>query len=142
MKREVLVLPEAEEELAAAAQWYEERRPGLGVQLVATVDAAVGRVVEAPLACPIWLEGFPYRKLVMQRFPYIVFFRLVGDDVEIVAFAFGMSKPRSPLVARKKAHGEVRAGELEPRPSQSSARHARFEPATFGSGDRRSIQLS
>jgi plasmid stabilization system protein ParE len=93
MKREVRVLPEAEEELAAAAEWYEERRPGLGIQFVATVDAAVDRVVEAPLVCPIWLEGFPYRKLVMQRFPYIVLFRIVGGDVEIVAFAHAKRAP-------------------------------------------------
>jgi len=93
MKREVRVLPEAEEELAAAAQWYEERRPGLGVQFVATVDAFVDRVAEAPLACPTWLKGFPYRKVVMQRFPYIVFFRLVGDDVEIVPFAHAKRAP-------------------------------------------------
>ena len=69
MKREVRVLPEAEEELAAAAQWYEERRPGLGVQFVATVDAAVESVAQAPLACPIWLEGYPYRKLVDAALP-------------------------------------------------------------------------
>lgn len=93
MKRKVRVLPEAEEELTAAAEWYEERRPGLGIQFVATVDAAVDRVAQAPLAYALWVEGFPYRKLVMQRFPYIVFFRIVGDDVEIVAFAHAKRAP-------------------------------------------------
>jgi hypothetical protein len=34
----------AEEELAAAAAWYEERRAGLGVELVAEIDA-IARVV-------------------------------------------------------------------------------------------------
>ena len=34
------VLPGAEEELAAAAEWYEDKRPGLGADFVAAVDAA------------------------------------------------------------------------------------------------------
>jgi len=34
------VLPEAEEELAEAARWYETKRVGLGVELVAIVDGA------------------------------------------------------------------------------------------------------
>ncbi len=48
------VLPEAEEELAEAAEWYEERRPGLGVALIARVDRAFDEILEAPNACMLW----------------------------------------------------------------------------------------
>ena len=41
---------DAEEELTAAAEWYESRRAGLGVELVAVIDAALEAIVAAPLA--------------------------------------------------------------------------------------------
>jgi plasmid stabilization system protein ParE len=93
MNRGVRILPEAEEELAAAAQWYEERREGLGIQFITAMDASVAWLAQAPDSCPIWLAGYPYRKLVMQRFPYVVFFRLVDDVIEIVAFAHAKRAP-------------------------------------------------
>ncbi|MBW2525943.1 MAG: hypothetical protein JRI23_17300 [Deltaproteobacteria bacterium] len=46
--RQFRILPEAEEELTEAAQWYEAKRPGLGVELVMLVDRAVEEIREAP----------------------------------------------------------------------------------------------
>ncbi|AKV00134.1 hypothetical protein AKJ09_06797 [Labilithrix luteola] len=48
------VAPEAEEELAAAAEWYEARRAGLGVELVASIDGAFEEILAAPLSCATW----------------------------------------------------------------------------------------
>ena len=45
MTRILRVRPEAETELAAAAEWYESRKPGLGVELVASVDQALEGLV-------------------------------------------------------------------------------------------------
>ena len=53
--------PDAEEELAEAAEWYEARRAGLGVELVAVVDGALEAIVVAPLAHPLWMPSRPYR---------------------------------------------------------------------------------
>ena len=36
--------PAAEEEARHAAQWYEERRRGLGLEFVAAVDAGLQRI--------------------------------------------------------------------------------------------------
>jgi hypothetical protein len=44
------VAPEAEDELAAAAEWYEGRRAGLGVELVASIDGAFEEILAAPLS--------------------------------------------------------------------------------------------
>jgi len=87
------VLPEAEEELAAAAEWYEGKRAGLGVELVAVVDGAFDEILEAPLAHPSWRTDRPYRWKVLTRFPYVVFFRLDGDAVEIMAVAHARRRP-------------------------------------------------
>lgn len=95
------ILPEAEEELLAAAQWYEDRRPGLGAELVATVDAALDQIREGPLSCPLWRSAYPFRKLVVRRFPYVVFYTVSADEVEVVAFAHGKRKPGYWLERRR-----------------------------------------
>jgi plasmid stabilization system protein ParE len=87
------VLPEAEEELAQAARWYEERRPGLGIELVVTVDLALQQIREAPDAYPLWQADRPYRKLVMRRFPYVVMFTVHDDVVEVLAIAHAKRRP-------------------------------------------------
>ncbi|MBK9036588.1 MAG: hypothetical protein IPL61_35950 [Myxococcales bacterium] len=42
------VRPEAEDELLAAAQWYEARKLGLGAELVAAIDEVFERIGESP----------------------------------------------------------------------------------------------
>jgi|GEM_PF-2605751 hypothetical protein len=61
VRRMLSILPEAEAELLAAAQWYEERRAGLGVELIATADVALHEILEKPSASSIWRDGHPYR---------------------------------------------------------------------------------
>lgn len=87
------VLPEVEEELAQAAEWYEAKRTGLGVELVAIVDRAFDEIQEAPLAYPLWHSDRPYRRKVLTRFPYVVFFRVEADEVEVIAVAHAKRRP-------------------------------------------------
>ena len=42
--------PAAKEETQEAAQWYEDRRGGLGLELLAAVDAGVQRIRNDPFA--------------------------------------------------------------------------------------------
>jgi hypothetical protein len=62
------VLPEAEEELAEAAAWYEARRAGLGVELIAVVDRAFEEIADAPIACGLWRDDRPYRQKILTAF--------------------------------------------------------------------------
>ena len=87
------VVPEAEEELAQAAEWYEARRSGLGVDLVVEVDRAFEAIAAAPLSCPLWRDEHPYRRSVLSRFPFVVFYRFEGADVVVLAVAHTRRKP-------------------------------------------------
>ncbi len=93
MKRRLRVLPDAEAELVSAAMWYEDKRPGLGVEFVAVVDQALQSVVEHPEACPVWRPDRPYRKHPLKRFPYVLFFRVDAATIEIVAVAHAKRRP-------------------------------------------------
>ncbi len=84
---------EAEEELAAAAEWYEARRMGLGVDFVASIDVAVEELLAAPLSYPAWWPDRPYRKKVVRRFPYVIFFTFHDDTVFVVAIAHARRGP-------------------------------------------------
>jgi len=87
------LLPEAEEELLAAARWYEDRRPGLGVDFVATIDRTLGLILDAPVSFPLWREGSPIRKCLVQRFPFFVLFVVDPDEVVVVAVAHARRRP-------------------------------------------------
>jgi plasmid stabilization system protein ParE len=89
----LLILPEAEEELAEAAVWYEARRAGLGVELIAVVDRAFEEIADAPLVCGLWLDDRPYRRKVVRRFPYVIFFRVEADTVVVMAVAHSKRRP-------------------------------------------------
>jgi len=93
MKRTLRVLPDAEAELRSAAMWYEEKRPGLGVEFVAIVDQALRSILQNPEGWPVWRPNRPYRKRPLRRFPYIVFFRLDSATAEIVAIAHAKRRP-------------------------------------------------
>ncbi len=77
----------------AAAEWYEERRAGLGAELVAVIDRALERIHDNPEVFPVWKTGYPYHQLLIRRFPYVVFFTFSEDDVEVAAFAHAKRRP-------------------------------------------------
>ncbi len=82
-----ILLPAAERELWEAMDWYEARRPGLGLEFLATVDAALRSIGEAPEQVAAWSENARFRRLVLRRFPYVVFFHMRAQGPEIVAIA-------------------------------------------------------
>jgi len=87
------VLPEAEEELAEAAEWYEAKRQGLGVELVLHVQHAFDEILQAPETSPLWQAARPYRKLAMRRFPYVIMFTVDDETVEVLAVAHTKRRP-------------------------------------------------
>lgn len=92
-RRLLRVRPEAEVEIEFAAEWYESKRPGLGAEFMASLDAAFEAVLETPTASPRWRSNYPFRKYLLRRFPHVVFFKIEEDAVEIVAVAHAKRRP-------------------------------------------------
>jgi toxin ParE1/3/4 len=93
MSSELVVLPEAEEELHQATLWYEARNRGLGVEFMGVVEAALERVAENPEAFAQWRMDPRYRRHVIRRFPYSIFYEIRPDHIEIVAVAHAKREP-------------------------------------------------
>lgn len=88
----VVVHPEADAEIEEAAAWYEARRPGLGLEFLAAVDRVVVEVGEHPVRYAEWTP--PWRRVVLRRFPYLVFYEFEGRErVVVYAVAHAKRKP-------------------------------------------------
>lgn len=83
--------PAAREELREARLWYEERSPLSAVAFAQEVGAAVSRIAEAPMRYPVTEHGT--RRVVLQRFPYNVFYRVGAEEVIVVAVAHQKRRP-------------------------------------------------
>jgi toxin ParE1/3/4 len=83
----------AERELIAAAAWYDRQQAGLGREFLEEIGQAFQRIRESPIAYPQWQPDGPYRKFVVQRFPYLVFYVVNGSDKSVVAVAHGRRRP-------------------------------------------------
>ena len=79
----------AEADVAEAAQWYNQRQPGLGEKFIREVDRAIARVLENPFAFPVILRRHEVRRVLTKRFPYRIFFSLKGEVVVVHAVLHG-----------------------------------------------------
>jgi plasmid stabilization system protein ParE len=92
MKPAVLA-PAAQDELTAAAEWYEGRAVGLGTDFVNCVHDVLVRLSESPAAFPTWDRDPRFKRFVVPSFPYVIFYRELSDQVQIVAIAHGAREP-------------------------------------------------
>ena len=83
--------PEARAELIAARSWYYERSPLSSVAFSHAVDHAISRIRESPNSFP--MADYGTRKLVLQRFPFNVFYRISEAEIVVVAVAHQKRRP-------------------------------------------------
>ncbi len=73
--------------------WYEAREDGLGREFVLQLDEALRQIATHPNASPIWRSDRPYRKQLVGRFPYVIFFEASEEGVTVVAVAHQKRQP-------------------------------------------------
>jgi len=79
----VRFLPAARQDAIDTRSWYEDRQSGLGILFSESLAAAVGRLQAAPLSYPQVMG--PVRRVILQRFPYAVYFRVQPDEILVLA---------------------------------------------------------
>ena len=79
----VVLRPEAQCDLDNAFDWYEQQRPGLGVELVARVEEAFREIAKAPERRERVLGGV--RRVPVRRFPYSVYYTVEADRISVVS---------------------------------------------------------
>ncbi|HEV8714891.1 MAG TPA: type II toxin-antitoxin system RelE/ParE family toxin [Candidatus Binatia bacterium] len=92
MVKQLRILPEAEQDAADAYDWYEERQPGLGEEFLRCVDVCVQSIRRNPEMYGIVHET--YRRALVRRFPYAIFYEHADDTVTIYAIFHCSQDPR------------------------------------------------
>lgn len=87
----IRLLPEAEEELRAAARFYEALQPGLGLALLQEVRRAREHIAGQPKASRV--ERGDIRVRSVLRFPYRLYYRIRPDEIVIVAVGHRRRSP-------------------------------------------------
>ena len=90
----VWFLPAALVDIRAACDWYESEHPGLGDEFRDAVEHALDRITEFPLASPVVHRAT--RRYLLARFPYCLFYRVVGDGLVVVALLHAARDPDVP----------------------------------------------
>ena len=88
----VIIRPVAAAEIDEAFLWYESQRTGLGEEFLAEVNSTLDTVREMPeLYAVVWRDT---RRAMLVRFPYSLLYRLVNNQVIVVACFHGKRDPK------------------------------------------------
>lgn len=97
MTRRLVLRQEARSDLASAASWYEDQRPGLGSDLVAEARQLFQLIAAHPAQFQAVAQDV--RRAQLNRFPYAVYFGVDTDEVLILAV---VHKRRHPDIWRQR----------------------------------------
>jgi plasmid stabilization system protein ParE len=84
---------EATDEVDTAYRWYENQRVGLGEEFLAILLGQLERIQENPEAWAVVYRNI--RACPLRRFPYVVYFRIRSDQIEVVAVQHAHRNPRA-----------------------------------------------
>lgn len=88
----LVIRPAAAADLDEAFLWYDAQRPGLGGDFLNAVEQVFHALVENPHRYRVVYRET--RRANVRRFPYGVFYRIVGNDVVVVACFHGRRDPK------------------------------------------------
>ncbi len=83
MAAELILAPEAELDVAEAYAWYEKRRAGLGEEFLSSLEACLEGIRRQPEMYVLAHET--YRRALIRRFPFAVFYEYTGAEVTVYA---------------------------------------------------------
>ena len=86
-------MPEAEADAEEAFEWYEAQRPGLGPAFRRALDIAVAAVENQPEAYAVIHRNT--RRVLLPRFPYGLYYRVLEQNVAVVACIHGKRHPKT-----------------------------------------------
>ena len=90
--------PAAAADVEDAYRWYETQRPGLGEDFLTAVSAVIESLKTYPERFPIVYRQA--RRANLRRFPYSLFYRIIEDQVIILACMHGRRHPRNHAIDR------------------------------------------
>lgn len=91
MSLPVILSPEAEQDVRDASAWYDAQRIGLGQDFLDRLSDALKRIGTMP---ELYASGWRnIRPCPLKRFPFVVYYRVLADRVEVIAVFHGSRDP-------------------------------------------------
>ncbi|OCR00548.1 recombinase [Oscillatoriales cyanobacterium USR001] len=97
MLRNLIILPEAEQDVAEGYVWHEAQELGLGEEFLHCVDACIQFIRRNPQMYRLVHES--YRRAVVRRFPYVIFYEYLENTI-IIYSVFHCSQDPQKLRSR------------------------------------------
>jgi|694.fasta_scaffold95381_4 hypothetical protein len=88
----VEIRPDVGTDLATAADWYDQREPGLGDEFMVEYRRTLAATIGNPLERPVVRSDLRWRKLA--RFPYLLWYRVNNANL-VVAGVLHIRRDRS-----------------------------------------------
>lgn len=92
MSYSLTIRSEAEADLADAKTWYEQRRKGLSEDFLLCIEESLAKIRRNPEMFEVLYKDV--RRAVVRRFPYGVFFRMLGKQVIVLGVFHARRDPR------------------------------------------------
>jgi toxin ParE1/3/4 len=92
------ILHEAELELWETVEFYEDKAKGLGLDFLSEIEQALSVIADAPWRWRLREDGT--RRFLTGRFPYVVVYTLVGDQITVLSFSHSKRRPGHWLTHR------------------------------------------
>jgi plasmid stabilization system protein ParE len=89
----VVFRSEAEVDVLETRDYYERQRSNLGEQFADALDEVVSLIAAQPELFAVVFRTV--RRTKLRRFPYVIYYRLLTDRVEIIAVLHGHRHPRT-----------------------------------------------
>ena len=88
---EIVVQEDADDEIQAAAVFYESRQKGLGDLFLQEVEAGFIKIESFPLSWTILIGDI--RTCLMRRFPHTIVYRVADERIFVIAVIHQRRKP-------------------------------------------------
>ncbi len=92
------VLTPAREELVAAAEWYESKTEGLGIDFIDVVEKELAAIESDPYSFPLWelnVLDAEIRRVFLQRFGFLIYYQVIQDEVIVLTICHGSRNDES-----------------------------------------------
>jgi len=90
MKLGLVFRPEAAD-VSSARRWYENQQARLGSSFAQSLSATVKRIQGMPRMYVTVFKGV--RRAKLRKFPYVIYYRLLPESVEVLAVLHGNRHP-------------------------------------------------
>ena len=79
----IVLLPPAQEEMTAAARYYQTQSMGLGTEFLAEVERTIAAIASHPKAAPKVRQDI--RRRLLKRFPFGILYVAIVDEIVVLA---------------------------------------------------------